>query len=882
MVAKRTRALDARYDGLTGVPLLDALAEGEETPTLEAFWRYGNPQAAADVAGPMLASGSAHLYAMVLDEIITPLLDPPAPQAILNAISTHQPALAKEDAERLAERLREENPLDPRYEPGRPTLLAWLLAQPGVVGDEAGIDVIAGRIVGSEDGNVREAAYARCRADMKVLKAAAEAVTEAFDAAPGDQTWQLAGVEFTEKGCRELDTAPPVLAPLVRRLIETAPSWCPTPQLPETLRRLVLDSALDDVEAILEQELSDTPGARALLDLIPHITPAGRRTRDWAAAARRQISLWPVLQQQTTSWEVDEWRRVLGELARLDAVHPQALSYLVPQAPVELTAFTMRLVIVHVAIEDSLVGTMGQRLQERLAALGDDHENREEWVAAAHWPKRRDEEELAKFDAITSHIEASLHVRLLVYGYLAGKLHAAVAARLIPAGHVGRALEIVDLGRRGEWVAALADAHPEEIADAAGAVTTPESYDLDVVAALAPTRADTAFAGVRPAWPHLAPEQRDRLLELIEQHGTLESIDALCAVIEDDHRDNARRRARAARRVGRLVRAGDTIPEPVLELLNSNVPDLRAAAVEVIERVRPRDPELIGRLHDVASAPGVAGKAARSALDALGREFLDEFAATSDKAELAGLMPLLGAVGRQSVLGPLFGYLGGGAVYDDRALHQQAAAAVRSAADRIEDVGTDEQEMLVALIDGEEQEADPEARSALSEALARLQLGEDASLKVLYDEIKITPNTSPDRLYGEEKGALVRQLALLHRACQRGQDGWGAELAHRDNVAERLVRAAYLVSDGTSANIAEQIRNDTRVDYGSLITALASTTQLNGIQASCRVLHDARSEHSEIPHAGHKPDEQTMTAARQAYLKVAKVCIGTLKAPRGA
>ena len=51
--------------------------------------------------------------------------------------------------------------------------------------------------------------------------------------------------------------------------------------------------------------------------------------------------------------------------------------------------------------------------------------------------------------------------------------------------------------------------------------------------------------------------------------------------------------------------------------------------------------------------------------------------------------------------------------------------------------------MLVALIDGEEQEADPEARSALSEALARLQLGEDASLKVLYDEIKITPNTSP-------------------------------------------------------------------------------------------------------------------------------------------
>ena len=130
--------------------------------------------------------------------------------------------------------------------------------------------------------------HAAARDMAKVLKAAAEAVTEAFDAAPGDQTWQLAGVEFTEQGRRRTHTAPPVLAPLVRRLIETAPSWCPTPQLPETLRRLALDSALDDVEAILEQELSDTPGARALLDLIPHITPAGRRTRHWAAAARRQ------------------------------------------------------------------------------------------------------------------------------------------------------------------------------------------------------------------------------------------------------------------------------------------------------------------------------------------------------------------------------------------------------------------------------------------------------------------------------------------------------------------------------------------------------------------------------------------------------------------
>ena len=69
-----------------------------------------------------------------------------------------------------------------------------------------------------------------------------------------------------------------------------------------------------------------------------------------------------------------------------------------------------------------------------------------------------------------------------------------------------------------------------------------------------------------------------------------------------------------------------------------------------------------------------------------------------------------------------------------------------------------------------------------------------------------------------------------------------------------------------------------RVDYGSLITALASTTQLNGIQASCRRLHDARSSTARSPRRpqARRADDD---GGRQAYLKVAKVCIGMLKAP---
>jgi hypothetical protein len=513
-----------------------------------------------------------------------------------------------------------------------------------------------------------------------------------------------------------------------------------------------------------------------------------------------------------------------------------------------------------------------------LQAIGEESETRDAWVATVHWPNQRDDEAIEKFDAIAGCLEASLHVRLLVRGYFTKKLRADVAARLVPAGQVGRALTMICAGARGDWAAALAAAHPDEIAAAAGGVTSPDDYDLGVVVALAPTRADVAFVGVDAAWPQLPTEQKDELVGLLEQHGEAESLDALCAIIRDDHRDNAKRRGRAARRIGELLEPGATLPEPVLDLLNSNLHDLRSAAVEAIARVKPREPELIARLHDVVAGRGAAGKAAADALDALAREFLAEFGETTDKGALHELMPLLAAVGRPDVLRALFEYVGGNAVYDDPALHRAAATAIREAADRIDEVSADDQETLVALIDGEQQETDVGARNDLSTALAWLQLGEDAALKVLYDEIKIAPKIAPDRLFGAEREPLVRQLALYDRARRRGQDGWGAELAHLDNVAERLVRATYLVSDGSSAAIVEQIKNDSRTpDYGSLITALASTKQLNGIQASCKVLHDARCTSSEIPHAGKQADADTMTTARRCFIELAKVCVGTLQ-----
>lgn len=878
MAAAHGKRLAPAYASLDGAHLLKALGEHRETAVLEAFWRYYDADLAASAAEPIVASGDETLLGLVLDEILDPGLDGPAPQAIVQAIDRDRPALATADAERLAERLLDATGLHPSYEPARPSLLAWLVAQPGKLGDEAALEVITRRPAGSEQGSVQQAAYARCRGNSRLLSDAAAVVADEFERAPSLQTWQQAA-EFVEEACRKDKTTPEAVRPIVQRLLEMAPHYLGSARFADTLHRHALESAFETIEHVVSQDMADSHGARAMIELLPEITPALLRARVWAGAARAQRVLWPVLQQQATGWDEAEWRRVLRALTGPETVHRSALEYLVAAAPIELTAELMQLVMTQVGVGDVLIGNVGQRLLERLQAIGEGGDTREAWVAAVHWPKQRDLEDLERFSAIIGGVETSLRVRLIVRGYLTKKLRADVAARLVPAGEATRALAMVAVGQRGEWTVALAAAHPDEIASAAGAVTTPDDYDLDVVVALAPVRPDVAFLGVAAAWQHLAADQKDEVVGLLEEHGDEESLEALCAIIRDDHRDNAKRRGRAARRIGELLELGATLPEPVLDLLNSNLHDLRSAAVEAIARVKPREPELIGRLHDVVAGGGAAGKAAADALDALAGEFIAEFDAAREKSELHELMPLLGAVGRSGVLRPLFQCVGGNAIYDDPALHRAAATAIHAAADRIDAVSSDDQEALVALIDGEPQETNVRARDELSSALARIQLGEDAALQLLYDEMGFTPKIEPSRLFGAEKEPLVRQLALFDRARKRGQDGWGAELAHMDNVAERLVRAAYLVAQGTSGSIVEQIQTDSRTpDYGNLITALASAKELNGIQGQCKVLHDARCTLSEIPHAGKQADAATMTTARKCFVDLAKVCVGTLRA----
>jgi hypothetical protein len=519
------------------------------------------------------------------------------------------------------------------------------------------------------------------------------------------------------------------------------------------------------------------------------------------------------------------------------------------------------------------------RLAQRLEELGAGAETRGFWVTAVHWPRARDEAGIAKLASLLAELEEDVHVRAVVRGFIEKKVPADITARLLPEGTSHAALTMMTASpRRGELAIGLAQDREDELG-AAVARLQQESYSSDLSDSLADRLPDAAFAGAAEAWPELERNNKDDLIHLLGLHATVEQIPALEAIVRNDHRENADRRVKAAEKIAELIPTGESLPESVVDLLRSNVPRLREGAVKAIERVKPRDPALIGSLHEVEERGGMPGKASRAALDSLADEFLADLNAALGKDELHEVIPLLGAVGRAQVLPALFNYVGAKAEYDDVALHRAAAKAVRQAAEHIRVVSEQDQEALVGLIDGEDREADLEAQGDLSSALARLQLGDDAALKVLYDELpaNFKVRGDPDELFGPEKERLVRQLGLYVRARDQGEAGWGLALTHLDNVAERLVRAAYLLCPAGSEAVKEDIRTDpAEPDYARLIGALASVGELQAIQDDCSVLHDIRCKSSEVPHPGERPDADTMATARRCFKEIANVCVGVV------
>lgn len=871
--------LGSDYADLSGDALLDKLSESGEVATLEAFWRYGDPRVSATAIAPILRTEAPHLLEMVVEQVFAPSLPEPFPSHLTAALDKHRPQLPPSLADRLSERLRDPEPLsNPQMEGSRHLFEMWILNQDGKIGEDFAIGVVSGRTPRAGTDSVRHSAFRRCRAGGRILAEAGTIVAKSLEDAPSATTWESAA-EFVEGTCQEASVAPGPVIPVIERLLELAPQHCPTESFAEHLARLATQLGVSLVEEWLRQPLPNAPGSRALLRLLPGFRRAAERSALFAQAVRTQPNLWAAVQGQLSSWDDSEWKRNLRALIGDAQIDRSILIHLLNSAPLTVTAIAVELALSQSSgPEDQPITVATERLRERLSELGAGKETRRPWVEAVHWPRAKDETALSKLAALFSGLEAGVHVRLVVRGFLEGKIGSQTAGFLLPEQGTHQALKLMGAGEgRAKLAEGLALVRSEELEEAATEIQA-EVFAFDLARALAPVLPNAAFSGSAGAFPTLSKGDKGELIDLLVVHGTQAQIPVLETIVGDDHRENSERRVKAAGKIAVLTPKGHALPQCVVDLLRSNIPKLREATVRAIEQVKPRDPDLIGGLHAVVDGGGVPGKAAAAALDSLANEFLADLANASNKEEIHEIIPLLGAVGRAQVLGSLFNYLGANAEYDDVALHRAAAEALRRAAEHVKHVTEEDQETLVGLIDGEEREADPQAQSALSSALARLQLGDDAALKILYDEVPFEVKDDPDELFGPEKERLVRQLGLYARARDQGESGWGLALTHLDNVAERLIRSAYLICEGASESIREEIRTDpSQPEYGRLIGALSSIRELKSIQDDASVLHDIRSKQSEVPHPGERPDEETTSTARRCFKEIAKVSVGTLQ-----
>lgn len=876
--SRREDKLGKAYEGLSGDAVLARLADDGWLAALEAFWRLGDPAVAARVVGPVLRTGAKHLVALVVDEILVPSLGDPLPTQLLGALRDQRPTLDRDSAKKLTGRLLAPDPLSPpQYEAGRQFLEMWVLEEPGRIGEDFAVSVVAGNTPRSEDPLVRESAYQRCRASSSVLARAAKEVERVIEESPTSASWQMAAA-FIESSCRSASSPPPPVVPIIESLVGTAPQLAQVPQFGSVLALMAGKVAVPQLREVLERQLPDAPGSGTLLRLIPDLPKSGDRAALFAVAVRTQSHLWSVLQPFVDQWGADEWKRGLRALTGEEQVARPIVSTLLARAPAELSAVLIEFASSQATgPEDQVVAEVAERLRERLAEIGVEDDTRQERVTAIRWPPSGKDEEIEMLAAILNRLDVSLHAQLVVEATEAGRISPSIISRLLPEGGSYEALRKLGAGPlRGKIARALQETRRDELVEAVAKLQG-ETSSLDLAEALAPVEPAAAFAGAEAAFYQMKEEEKEGILGLLEEHATKEQLLVLDAIVADTRRSNAGRRLRAAEAIAALLSEGDPVPESVIALLESGRGELQAAGVRVIGAVKPRDPELIRRLHELLRGGGVPGANARDVLDALANELLEELEVTGSKDEILELVPLLGAIGRPQVVAPLLAYIGPDAVYDDRDIRRAAARALVQACEVGVEVEPEEQAAMTGLLDGDQQEPDPEAREALSAALSRVTLGEDDALSILYSFLPYKVKVEPDRLFGVEKQRIVRHLTLYQRAKEQGERGWGLAITQLDIVAEGLVRAAYLES-GNSEAIKEEIQsNPKRPDYGSLIGALSNVRELQAIRGEADVLHKLRSEKTEVPHAGETPESEDVIAAERGFKQVAKTTVGILQ-----
>ncbi len=875
------------FGDLRGDQLFARLLADGNTAGLELLWRANDPTLAAQIATYLGSANDPKLADLLLAELLTPTMAT-VQAPIFEAITGRNPKLSADCVRELDAALREPSNGSPAVSARRDLLELWLFAQSGRIPDHYALWIIEGNLTDRLFGSTLSAAITRCRDNPRLRAQAAAEYQRQLAATPDINSWNRAA-DFIEQACAAGETQQAVLA-LVADLVATAPAIVVVGPVRPGLTALIHERGFEALRALLTtRDQQNTPGIEALFAVIESLPESEMRLGLYLLAMRGHPQLWAVLDPIIRIWDRARWEELLHALANApEGELPDVLPALLALAPKEESAVLMRIasrrpndlalleVVRSKALEqyrdvetDELFGVSDAGVPQDKPSLRP--------IDALWWPKAGNEAGFDYLREILAVGTADEQVRILKQAYDLGRASAVDVVRVLPEGLVSpfvaeqRKLS-APVGKPSRQIMlALHKQHPEPFRQTAQALQG-QAFDLDIAAVIAATDAQIAFTNSEAAYDSLSEQQREEVLDLLERYAGAGQVASILRFASSTDKQDRPRRARAFALIARLAAPG-SVPQCVIDGLK--VPDNRVseAAFAAVGALHPKDIELLRGLREMARTDGKIARLAAEALDSISTQYISELSHGVPEAERVKILELLGAAARPMAIDPLLSHLGD-ADSDAPLVHLAASAAVLEATPFVE-MSSAQMERLAQLLDGSAQENDPAVRDNLSQALHRASLGADEALDLLYGELAgYRPTALPEAMFGPERGTLLRQLALFKRERDRGAVGWANALTHLDNVAERIVRAAYMRYGG-SAKIKERIQKSPRdPDYGGLLQACDG--ELTKAKAALTELHRIRGEETEVPHPGQPTTQQSWDQAIGLFHTGARICLALL------
>ncbi len=859
-----------------GTKFLSDLEEDHDWRSIDALWRFGGPADMTDVARVMARSGDARLAWLLAKGLVTGCYveqTPTLPEILYEDSPTVSGPTAAEVLERL---LSEEEPLKAPYADKPHLIVAWLMRQPGTVLDDLAVDIVVGDHPYSEVAGPKKAALDRIAQSSELGSRVIQRFLDDSERWATGTSWTRTADVVARIG------NPKGRAALVRAmtiaLLRLPPEEAVQPSA-EFTALMEKHAAGELASALGGEPLAITPGTSAAVRAVAAFKPGKGREDLVEALADRQQALWSPLRSDVYSaWSAEEWSRMLARWSVPDS-HLLDAGEVIDAAPAETNVARIRVAVVHRTEPGDYAARVAQGALKVTVATDDDSpRDVPAVVAAVPWDLVESEDAERYLDWILRDVLTAPDLcAVLMHAFASGKLSATSTAALMPDDQCVAAFGHLDPGpARGEFAKALYEQRDAEfIRPVLREVIDASNNNFDVIEAIAALDCLLAFESFdEERWHDLDAAQKDRLLDLLEAHATLDQEPLLDTIANDSDGPNAPRRARAARRWAALTPIHSMIPPGILSLLESSQEPLIQAFAEIAASVQPRDEGTLVSLQDKWLNGGKTGASARAALDNVAAGIvrtLTDLRPPERREQCPPLMRLLGITAAPQTFDTLISYVGADAVDDNVVLRRAAAAAIRAFVN-VTRLSGDQLDALGARL---ATETDPTATDDLRNALAAADLGDDAAILGLYALAGLNPDavgSTPDELFASEKLRLLTALKKMRVQEALGEPGWDGYVEQMDLVGEALVRTAY-VRFGPSDKVKKQIlaNRHNEPDYGNLVKAIGQAAGFGPISANLQTIHNMRTTQT----AAHFPsggalDDGAVTQAENALRTAAR------------